>query len=125
MDIPRKLAVIGLLFLLTLASGFWVGNGGRPFNLFLTTGHKFLALAWVLFTAVLVYRSAKPIEPRTALFAVIALLGVSILALFASCALLGLSKIGNTAWLVIHRIGSALAAIATVLLARLFLLNRL
>jgi hypothetical protein len=45
MDVTRKLIVIGLLLLATLATGLWMGNLGRPFNPFLGLGHKLLALA--------------------------------------------------------------------------------
>ncbi len=46
MGLSRKLIVIGLLFLATLATGFWRGNSGSP--AFPGLLHKLLGLAWVI-----------------------------------------------------------------------------
>jgi hypothetical protein len=116
MDITRKLVVIGLLLLATLATGF-----GKPWNLPLSNFHKLFALAWVIYTAIVVYHSARQVESRTAFFAMIAVLAVSMVALIASGSVLTIPKLTSAAWLNLHRIATAFAVLATAIMARLFI----
>jgi hypothetical protein len=119
MDLTRKLVLIGLLLLATLVTSF-----GKPWNLPLSGLHKLIALAWVVYTVVVIFRSGRPIESKTAFFAVIAVLGVSMVALIASGSALTVPRFDPAAWLAIHRIATAFAIIATAILARLFLPSR-
>ena len=119
MDITRKLVVIGLLLLATLATGF-----AKAFNLPLTSVHKLIALAWVIYTAIVVYHSGRQVESRTAFFAVIAVLGVSIVALIASGAVLTAPNLTNAAWLNLHRIATAFAVLGVAIMARLLIASK-
>jgi hypothetical protein len=121
MAITQKFIVIGLLFLATLATGFWRGNAGNPALSGLL--HKLLALAWVIYTAIVVYHPARQIESRTAFFATIAVLAVSIVALFWSGSVLTMPKLESAAWLAVHRIASVFAVVAFAFALRLFILN--
>lgn len=123
MDVTRKLVLIGLLLLGTLATGFWRGNAG---NLALSgLLHKLLGLAWVTYTAIEIFHLARRVEPRAAFFAAIAVLGLSMATLIATGSLLTVPKFENNVWpLVLHRIVSAIAAIAMASTARLFIVNR-
>ena len=119
MDVTRKLIVIGLLLLATLVSGF-----GKTWNVHLSGFHKLFGLAWVVFTGILVYQAGRQIESRAAFFAAVAVLGVSVVALFWSGSVLTMPKLANGAWLNLHRVATAVAVIATGVLARLFLLGK-
>jgi hypothetical protein len=119
MDLTRKLIVIGLLLLATLLTGF-----GKPWNLPLSGLHKLIALAWVIFTCIVVYHAGRPVESRTAFWAVIAVLGVSIVALIASGSFLTIPRFDPTAWLAMHRIATVFAVAAFVFIVRLFVLNK-
>ncbi len=74
MGISRKLITITVLFLATVATGFWRGNSGSP--TFPGLLHKLLGLAWVIFTAIVVCHAGRPVESRTAFFSAIAVLAV-------------------------------------------------
>ena len=119
MTITHKFIVIGLLLLATLVTGF-----GKPLNMPLSNFHKLLALAWVIFTAIWIYRAARLIELSAAHFAVIATLGVSMVALIASGSLLTVPKLATAAWLAVHRLATAFAVAAFVFTLRLFILHK-
>ena len=121
MDITGKLILIGLLLLATLGTGFRVTSAGKPLNAFFSTGHKLLALAWVIFSMILVYRSARQIESRTIFFTAIAVLVVSMAGLVWSGSMLTLSNLVGTAWLIVHRVVAATAVIAAIITARLLI----
>ena len=121
MDLNRKLIVIGLLLLATLATGFWRSNAGNPVlsELF----HKLLGLAWVIYSAIVLYHAARPIQFRTAYYWTVAVLVVSMIALIATGSL-QTTKLESAVWLNLHRITSAIAAIAAVVTTRILILNR-
>ena len=121
MGLSRKLVVIGLLFLATLATGFWRGNSRSP--AFPGLLHKLLGLAWVIYTAIVIYHAGRPVESRAAFFSAIAVLAVSMVALIATGSLLTLPQHESSAWLNVHRIASAIATIAGGVTVRLLLLS--
>jgi len=116
MDISRKLIVIGLLLLATMLTGF-----GKSINLPLAGLHKLIALAWVVYIAIVVYQSGRQIDSRAAFIAVIAVLTVSAVALIASGSLLTMPNHASGAWLNLHRVAAAFAVLATAITARLFI----
>jgi asparagine N-glycosylation enzyme membrane subunit Stt3 len=122
MIVTHKLIVIGFLFLVTLATGFWRGYAANP--ALSGTLHKLLGLAWVVYSVIVLYHSARPIQSRTAFYAAIAVLVVSMIALIATGSVLTLPKTETTAWLTLHRVASAIAVIASAILARILFLNR-
>jgi len=124
MAVTQKLIVIGLLLLATLATGFLRSSSGIPFHAILVTVHKLLAVAWVIYAAVLVFHTARQVEFKTAFFAAVAVLGVSIVALFWSGSVLTMPQLATSAWLTLHRIASVFAVIAAAVTARLILLIR-
>lgn len=124
MATAQKLIAIGLLLMGTLVTGLWLGHFAKPLDPFLTSAHKLLALAWAIFAIILVSHSARHIESRAAFFAAIAVLGVSIVALFASGALLTMPKVEGAFWLTVHRITSVAAAVTGAIAARFILLSK-
>ena len=117
-----KIIISGLLFLLTIISGIWLHKMGKPLNTFIFTIHKLLALAAVIFTAILIYNLLKNVEIKTLLLILIIIAGLSILALFISGALLSIGKFPHNTMLLVHNIATILAVIFTA--ATIYLLVR-
>ncbi|PKO00157.1 MAG: hypothetical protein CVU42_05295 [Chloroflexi bacterium HGW-Chloroflexi-4] len=106
-----------LLFLLTLAAGFWVSKAGKPYNTGIFTLHKLLALAVVVLTTIAISGFLKTTQATSLITILIILAGLSVVALFATGALMSIQKTDNNAWLLIHQIapfvltGSTIAVI--------------
>ncbi|MGA9062562.1 MAG: hypothetical protein WB341_12960 [Terracidiphilus sp.] len=124
MGVPQKFLAIGLLLLATLASGICLGLSGKPLKAFLSILHKLLAIGLVIFTAIRIAHSVRLFESRPTLLAAVAVLALSILAAFASGIVESIPGRESLAWLTVHRITSATAAIAAVIVARLWLLYK-
>lgn len=124
MAVTQKFIVIGLLFLATLVTGILLGQLGKPLNPALSGVHKLVALAWVIFSAIYIFHAPRPIDARTAYFAAIAVLAISMVALIASGSVLMVPKLASAAWLAVHRITTVTGAAAFVFTLRLFILNR-
>ena len=117
MDTIIQFTIPGVVFLLTLASGFWLSSAGKPYNGILFNLHKLTALGAVIATVI---QLAKVLNSADSLSLVIALLVVAmvcIVALFASGALMSMGKANYGLLLTVHRIAPALLAIAMALVA--------
>ncbi len=121
MDITRKLIVIGLLLLATLITGFWRGYTGDQVLSGLL--HKLLGLAWVVYFLIVLYHAARPMQSRTAYYAAIAVLVVSMIGLIATGSVLITPNVATGPWLALHRVATAMAVIASAILGRQFFLN--
>ena len=117
-----KLILPGIIFLLTLASGMWLSNAGKPYNNAIFTIHKLIALGAVVLAAIQMVQAFKTAgtSPLEILFLFIAILAV--IALFATGALMSLDKEPYKVWLTIHQIAPAVMAIAIATI--IFLLAR-
>ena len=99
-----------LLFLLTLAFGFWLSKVGKPYNGALFNVHKLIALGAVVFAVIQISKTGVVGLPLL-LVAFIAV-GLCVVALFASGALMSIGKLDYTLTLTIHRIALAVLVIA-------------
>ena len=117
MGLSHKLIAIGLLFAATVATGFWRGNAETTALPSLL--HKLLGLAWVIYTATVVYHAGRPVTSRAVFFSAIVILAVTMVALVATGSLLTVPQRQSSAWLNAHRIASAIAAIAGGVILRL------
>lgn len=114
MNILSNFLTIGIIFLLTLAFGFWLSRIGKPYNGILFNIHKLLALA-VVIVAVFEIRKMIQSEGTIPFYNVlIALTGVSIIALFATGALMSIGKLNYAVSLTIHKITPILAAMTLI-----------
>ena len=114
MDILSNFLTIGIIFLLTLAFGFWLSRIGKPYNGILFNIHKLLALA-VVIVAVFEIRKTLQSEGTIPFYNVlIALTGVSIITLFATGALMSIGKLNYAVSLTIHKITPILAAMTLI-----------
>lgn len=106
-----------ILFILTVAAGFWVSKTGKPYNTGIFTLHKLLALAAVVLAAIGVSRLLKAVPAQSTIIILLVLAGLSVIALFATGALMSIQRTVVSAWLLIHRIapfvlaGSAVSVI--------------
>ena len=111
MDIIHKIISSGALFIITIASGFWLSNIGRPYNALAFNVHKLIALAAVIFTAVIVYGQLRNVEMKGLLIVQIAAVIIAVLMPFTSGAFMSLGIAPyKVVWLV-HIVAAAIAAL--------------
>ncbi len=97
----------GVLFLLTVAFGFWLSHLGKPYSGILFNLHKLIALGMVVLAVVQLAGLLKNAGSLAAIIALLTLAGMAVIALFASGALMSADKLSYTSMLTIHRIGPA------------------
>lgn len=110
-----------ILFVLTVAAGFWVSKTGKPYNTGIFTLHKLLALAAVVLAAIVIAKILKIAPNQNLIIVLIVLAVLSVLALFATGALMSIQKTVGSAWLLIHRVAPFVLAGSTVSVVLLML----
>lgn len=120
MDTLPNLLTLGIIFLLTLAFGFWLSRIGKPYNGFLFNFHKLLALGAVIVAVFEIRKILQSDGPIPFYNVLIALTGVSIAALFATGALMSIGKLNYAVSLTIHKITPILAAMTLIAVVYLF-----
>jgi hypothetical protein len=121
MDTLSKFSLPIVLFLLTLAFGFWLSQVGRPYNGILFNVHKLIALGTVILAVVQIFKTAGGFDlPLTIIALVVA--GLCIVALFASGAFLSIGNLDYQVMKTIHNI--ALAVLVVSLALAVYFLNR-
>ena len=121
MEIIGNFLPTGILFITTIAFGFWVSRRGRPYNNLLFNIHKLLALAGVILTGVRFFR-LDPINTFPA--RIVAMVGIavtSVIILFASGAIMSIKEEESKPVLFFHQ--AAPVIVAVTLIAVLFLLR--
>lgn len=122
MDTLSKFSLPILLFLLTLAFGFWLGHIGRPYNGILFNLHKLIALGTVILAGIQIFKTAGSFDlPLTIIALVVA--GLCIIALFASGAFLSIGNLDYQAMKTVHNL--ALAVLVGSLALAFYFLNRI
>ena len=112
MEILAKFSTPGILFLLTLVSGFWLSSAGKPLNSIIFNIHKLIALAVVITIIIQLYNLHKVTDVHTLILLLIVFSGLCVVALFATGALMSLEKMNYTVLLNIHRVAPVLAVIS-------------
>jgi hypothetical protein len=125
MDILSKFFTPGIIFLLTLVSGIWLSNSGKPLNTIIFNIHKLIALAAVVVTSVQIYKifNNTDVQPLIIILAIIT--GLCVIALFATGALMSLGKLNYDVVLTIHRIALILLVISMALIVYLLTWRKL
>ena len=123
MSIVSKIIGTGLLFLLTIVSGIWLSNSGKPLNSLIFNIHKLIALGSVIFTAIVIRNLLKDVEIKTVILTLIILTGLFVLTLFISGALLSLGKPVNNIILTIHSLTPIPTVITIAMTIYLILVN--
>jgi heme A synthase len=102
-----------LIFVLTLASGVWLSNAGKPYNNAIFTIHKLIALGAVVLATIQMVKGFKAAD-LTALLILLAVAAIlAVIALFATGALMSLDREPYKVWLTIHQIAPAIMALAS------------
>jgi len=117
-----KFILPGIIFVLTLASGAWLSNTGKPYSSAIFTIHKLISVTAVVLAAIQMIRGFKTVgaSPLAIVLFILAILAV--IALFATGALMSLDKEPYKIWLLIHQIAPAVMGIASA--AVVFLLAK-
>ena len=117
-----KFILPGIIFILTLASGAWLSNTGKPYSSAIFTIHKLISVTAVVLAAIQMIRGFKTVgaSPLAIVLFILAILAV--IALFATGALMSLDKEPYKIWLLIHQIAPAVMGIASA--AVVFLLAK-
>jgi hypothetical protein len=115
MNTLTPLIAPGFVFVLTLASGFWLSNTGRPLNTALFTVHKLIALGAVVATGFQLFGALRGAQLQALVVALLVVAGLSVVALFATGALMSLNNAGYAVWHTIHRVAPVLLVIALAL----------
>jgi len=117
-----RIAVIGLLLLVTLLSGFWLSRNlrlndprlsGKPIAGAIYGIHKLVALVFVIYAVVTIRKLYRGMEFTSIEFTAVIVAGLLFVLLIASGSLLSLAKPRNDAILAVHKVGSFLTVIAT------------
>jgi hypothetical protein len=108
-----------LLFILTLAFGFWLSKVGKPYNGALFNIHKLIALGAVIFAVIQISKTGVSGSPLLLVALVAA--GLCAVALFASGALMSIGKLDYALTLTVHRV--ALAMLVATAGVTAYLLN--
>jgi hypothetical protein len=132
MGIPvSKIAVTGLLFLITLLSGVWLSrnlrlNDPRPSRKPLTGAdsavHKLSALAMGIIAGVTIRNLHRGIEFRSIELTAVIVAALFFVLMVVSGSLLSLGKARDNGILALHNVGSVLTVISTS--GAIFLLTR-
>lgn len=99
-----KIVLPIILFILTIAAGFWVSKTGKPYNSGIFTLHKLLALAAVVLAAMVVAGLLKTTQMHSVVIILLVLAVLSVVALFTTGALMSIQKTVGSGWLFIHRV---------------------
>ncbi len=122
MNILSIFVIPGIVFILTLAFGFWLSRRGKPYNGLLFNIHKLAALAAVIITVFQLVRTLNGADLSAFSIVSLAMAAICVVALFLSGALMSAGKFDH-AWLhTIHRI--ALVLLFFALPAVIFLTGR-
>ncbi|PKN93995.1 MAG: hypothetical protein CVU44_06225 [Chloroflexi bacterium HGW-Chloroflexi-6] len=112
MDIFSKFTILGILFVLTVAFGFWLSHLGKPYNGILFNIHKLVALGAVIVAISQLFKMITVANPISLVVVFLILAAICTLVLFASGALMSAGKLDYTLMLTIHRVAPVLLTIA-------------
>lgn len=105
--------ISGLLFLLSIASGFWLGAGGKPYSTLILTIHKLISLGTFVYLSVAIFRLHKLAPLPAGQLAAVALMVVLFLGLVATGGMLSMGKEFPVLVLKLHRIAPWLTLLTT------------
>lgn len=117
MELTQKFITPGIVFVLTVAFGFWLSHAGKPYNGILFNIHKLIALGAVIITGIQVAKMFKTADSRIFLVGLIVVAVICVIALFASGAMMSIGTAGYEITLTVHRIAPVVLAVALVLMA--------
>ncbi len=111
-----KLVLPAILLAVTLIFGFIVSKTGKPYNTFLFTIHKLLALAAVVLAVIQVLNLLKVAPAQGLLIGLLILAVICVITLFATGAIMSAQKELHLVWRWVHGLASLLLAGSSILL---------
>lgn len=115
MDSLSKFVIPCIIFILTLAFGFWLSSAGKPYNGILFNVHKLIALATVIVTAIKILDIVKGVEIQFLPMILLVVTGLCIVALFATGALMSIGKLNFEVALTVHWVAPILMTITILM----------
>lgn len=112
MELANKFITPGIVFILTVAFGFWLSNAGKPYNGILFNIHKLIALAGVILTVVQFVKLPQRPAPISLVALLLFLAVLCVIALFVSGALMSAGKLDYALMLTIHRVAPFVLVLA-------------
>lgn len=119
MSALAKFMLPGIVFLLTVALGFWVSHSGRPYNGILFNVHKLLALGATVAAVVQMVRSLKAAHSTALIVVLLVLAALCVVALFASGALMSMGKLEYTLMRAVHCVAPVVLVVTMALVVYL------
>ena len=104
MELGNRFIIPGILFLLTLAFGFWLSHTGKPYNSLLFNVHKLIALGGVVLAILHLTKIPNLLTPFSLVAIGLGLAAFSVITLFVSGALMRAGKLDYALMLTIHRV---------------------
>jgi metallo-beta-lactamase class B len=104
METLSRFTYPGVLFLLTLAFGFWLSRVGRPYHGILFNVHKLIALGAVVTAVIQFTKMPGLIDAPILITGLLVVVGLCVVALFASGALMSAGKMDYALMQAVHRV---------------------
>lgn len=120
MQLLSRFILPGILFVLTLAFGFWLSHIGKPYNGLLFNIHKLIALGSVILAGIQIFKT--PHSPGGLLIALLIIAALCVMALFVSGALMSAGKLDYALMLTVHRVAPVILTLCCA--AVLYLLGK-
>ncbi len=107
METSVRFIVPGVIFLFTLASGFWLSLAGKPLNGAIFNVHKLNALAAVVLIVIQLVRGLKGVQIQALIIGLLLLAALCVLVLFATGALMSIGRVDYLLLRTVHNIAPA------------------
>ncbi len=115
METLSKFTLPGILFVLTVAFGFWLSHIGKPYNGLWFNIHKLIALGAVILVVLRFSSISRPADSFAFIVGLLVIAALCVIALFASGALMSAGKLDYALLLTIHRVAPVLLALCCAL----------
>jgi hypothetical protein len=116
MDIQQNILLSGIFMAITIVVGIWLGQSGKPYNNFILTIHKLIALVNIVFAVFLFINIYKTATVGSFLILLTISAGLSILALLATGAIMSIKKASTTLLRVIHILATILVSASAIVI---------
>ena len=114
MNITAKILLSGALFLITLGSGIWVSQLGKPYHTVLFNIHKLISLVFIGLTGYLVYDLQKDFQWDSWMWNLLSVSILTLLILIITGGLLSAIDSHHKILLIIHSFTPILAAVSII-----------
>jgi hypothetical protein len=114
LNTTARLAVTGLLFLLKLATGYWLSRKGRPYNVGISTLHKIISLLVIASIALTVRYLRQGVGLSGAQVSALVVSGVLFLVAIGTGGVLSMDRPAPAIVSIAHKVAPYLALVSSV-----------